>query len=121
MLTVPSTTRVFLASQPIDMRKGFDGLCAMVAEVWQQDPFCGHVFVFHGRRRDRIKVLFWDSGGFVLYYKRLETGRFQMPDTTGRHVRLEPAELAMLLSGIDLNRPRLKRWQPPQTAIDNSR
>lgn len=119
MLTVPATTRVYLASQPVDMRKGFDGLCAIIADAWKHDPLSGHLFVFVGKRRDRIKVLFWDHGGFALYYKRLEKGRFQMPDTSGKHVRLEPTELSMLLSGIDLNRSRLKRWQPPETAIDN--
>jgi transposase len=120
MLTVPATTRVYLASEPVDMRKGFDGLCAIVAERWKQDPFSGYLFVFVGKKRDRIKVLFWDQGGFALYYKRLEKGRFQMPDTSSGNVRLEPTELAMLLSGIDLNRSRLRRWQPPETAIDKS-
>lgn len=120
MLTVPASTRIYLASKPVDMRKGFNGLCAIVAETWQQDPYSGHLFVFVGKRKDRLKVLFWDQGGFALYYKRLEKGRFQMPDTSGRHVRLESTELAMLLSGIDLNRARLKRWKPPETAIDKS-
>jgi transposase len=120
MLTVPASTRVYLAAEPVDMRKGFDGLCAIVAETWKKDPFSGHLFVFVGKRKDRIKVLFWDHGGFALYYKRLEKGRFQMPDTSGKNVRLEPTQLAMLLSGIDLNRPRLRRWQPPETAIDKT-
>lgn len=119
MLTIPATTRIYLASKPVDMRKGFDGLNGLVAEAWGKDPFAGHLFVFIGKRRDRVKILFWDQNGFALYYKRLEKGRFQMPDTTGQHVLLEPAQLSMLLSGIDLNRPRLARWKPPQTAIDN--
>jgi len=76
--------------------------------------------VFVGKRKDRIKVLFWDQGGFVIYYKLLEKGRFQMPDTSGKHVSLEPTQLSMLLSGIDLNRPRLARWTPPQKMIDKT-
>lgn len=120
MLTIPASTRVYFASRPVDMRKGFPGLCAMVEDVWKKDPFSGHLFVFVGKAKDRVKILFWDNNGFALYYKRLEKGRFQMPDTTGEHVRLEAAELSMLLSGIDLERARLKRWKPPTTAIDNS-
>ena len=120
MLTIPASTRIYLASQPVDMRKGFNGLSAVVADLWKKDPYAGHLFVFIGKRKDRVKILFWDQNGFALYYKRLEKGRFQMPDTTGQHVRLEPAQLSMLLSGIDLNRPRLARWIPPQTAIDSS-
>lgn len=120
MLTIPSTTRIYLASQPVDMRKGFDGLSAIVAEVWKKDPLSGHLFVFVGKRRDRVKVLFWDQGGYALYYKRLERGRFQMPNTSGRHVSLDAAQLSMLLGGIDLNRARLRRWTPPETAIDRS-
>lgn len=120
MLTIPASTKIYLASQPVDMRKGFNGLSAIVAETWKKDPFGGQLFVFLGKRRDRVKVLYWDQNGFALYYKRLEKGRFQMPVASGKHVRLEPAQLSMLLSGIDLNRPRLQRWSPPQTAIDSS-
>jgi len=120
MLTIPASTRVYFASQAVDMRKGFPGLCALVEETLQKDPFSGHLFVFVGKAKGRVKILFWDLNGFVLYYKRLEKGRFQMPDTTGAHVRLEAAELSMLLSGIDLQRDRLKRWKPPATAIDNN-
>lgn len=120
MLTIPASTRIYLASQPVDMRKGFPGLISLVDEAWKKDPFSGHLFVFVGKAKDRLKVLFWDRNGFALYYKRLEKGRFQMPDTSGAHVTLEAAELAMLLSGIDLVRARLPRWSPPPTAIDNA-
>ena len=108
-----------MASKPVDMRKGFPGLLSLVEETWKQDPYAGHLFVFVGKSKDRIKILFWDANGFALYYKRLEKGRFQMPDTSGRHVKLEAAELSMLLSGIDLQRARLPKWTPPQRAIDS--
>lgn len=121
MLTIPSTTKIYLASQPVDMRNGFDGLRAIIVDAWKKDPFSGHLFVFLGRRRDRVKILFWDRNGFVLHYKRLEKGRFQMPDTTGERVTLQTAELAMLLGGIDLNAQRLQAWKPPASSIDNSR
>ena len=76
MLTLPSSVRVYLASEPTDMRKGFDGLRALVIGLGQ-DVYSGHLFVFVSRRGDRIKILSWDRGGFVLWYKRLEKGRFR--------------------------------------------
>ena len=77
-------------------------------------PFEGHLFVFVGKSRDKVKILFWDRGGFVVYLKRLERGRFQLPvvDARRKNVELEPAQLAMLLDGIDLNARRLQRWSP---------
>ena len=109
-----------MAPQPVDMRKGFNGLSAIVEADFHKDPYEGDLFVFIGRRLDRVKILFWDKGGFVLYYKRLEKGRFQMPavDEKAKSVRLEGAQLSMLLSGFDLNVSRLRRWDPPQKAID---
>jgi transposase len=102
------------------MRKGFDGLLSIAQQEWNKDPYVGHLFAFIGKRRNRIKILFWDRGGFVLYYKRLERGRFQMPQVHNgqRTVKLEGTQLAMLLSGFDLNVERLRRWKPPKSAID---
>lgn len=80
------------------------------------DLFAGHLFVFLGRRADRCKILFWDRGGLVLYYKRLELGRFRAPRLTsdGRAIEMDATELAMLLDGIDVNRVRrATHWQPP--------
>ena len=114
MLTLPSSVRIWLCSTTVDMRKGFGGLFCIVSEEWKKDPYSGHLFVFIGRQKDRIKVLFWDAGGFVLYYKRLEKGCFQMPNTKGTTVDLEGTQLSMLLSGIDLNVERLRRWKPPE-------
>ena len=77
MLTIPASTRVYFASQAVDMRKGFPGLCALVEETLQKDPFSGHLFVFVGKAKGRVKILFWDLNGFVLYYKRLEKAGFK--------------------------------------------
>ena len=94
MLTLPSSVRVYLAAEPVDLRRGHDGLSAIVRGVWRLNPgFDGHLLVFLGRRLDRVKILLWDRNGFVLYYKRLSQGRFRMPKVpaggnaggTGRH------------------------------------
>ena len=114
MLGLPPSVRIYFAVEPVDMRKGIDGLRAQVEEEFRKDPYEGHLFVFIGKRRDRVKILFWDRSGFVLYLKRLERGRFQLPvlDLKRKQVHMEPAQLAMLLDGIDLNARRLSRWQP---------
>jgi transposase len=82
--------------------------------VLKQDPFNGHLFVFVGKRRDKVKVLYWDQNGFVLYMKRLEQGRFQLPVVDERRIKVEmqSEQLQMLLKGIDLNAKRLQRWSP---------
>ncbi len=116
MLTLPPSVRIYLASAPVDMRRGHDGLVAVVRTQWKLDPYEGHLFVFVGRRSDRCKILFYDRGGFVLYYKRLERGRFRVPHVTpgAASVTLDATALAMLLDGIDVvavKRPR--HWEPP--------
>jgi transposase len=121
MLGFPPSVRIYFAVEPLDMRKGIDGLRAEVEATLRKDAFEGHLFVFVGKRRDRVKILFWDRNGFVLYMKRLERGRFQLPavDAKRRQVEMEPAQLGMLLDGIDLNARRLARWQPK--GIDKGR
>ena len=97
------------------MRRGHDGLAAIVQSQWAVDLYEGHLFVFVGRRSDRVKILFWDRGGFVLYYKRLERGRFRLPKigTGEKSVTLGASELAMLLDGIDIAAVKQpKRWTP---------
>jgi transposase len=116
MLTLPSSVRVHLAAEPVDLRRGHDGLVAIVRNVWRLDPYAGHLFVFLGRRLDRVKILVWDKNGFVLYYKRLSQGRFRMPKVPADATRLEldATTLAMLLGGIDtkyVRRPTM--WVPP--------
>ncbi|MCB9730200.1 MAG: IS66 family insertion sequence element accessory protein TnpB [Deltaproteobacteria bacterium] len=116
MLTLPPSVRIYLGTEATDMRKGHDGLAALVT-ARSQDVYSGHLFVFLSRRRDRAKVLWFDRGGFVLWYKRLERGRFRMPALRDRAdtVSLDAAELAMLLDGIDLSGVRRPRtWIPGQ-------
>ena len=97
-------TRIWLATQPADMRCGFDRLAELARTVTGQDPLCGHLFLFRGRGGDRLKVLYWDRDGFALWYKRLEEGVFKLPklDAGATSVELRASELAMLLDGIDL-------------------
>jgi transposase len=116
MLTLPRSVKVILATARIDMRCGHDGLCAIVRNQWQLDPFTGSVFVFVGKRGDRIKCLFWTRGGFVLVYKRLERGRFKVPhvDSTATKIEIDAVQLSMLLDGIDFGRVRRPDlWTPP--------
>lgn len=104
MISLPPTVRIFLATQPADMRKGFDGLKSLVEEFLKQDPLSGHLFVFRNRRGDRVKILYWDRDGLAVWYKRLEAGTFRFPAATddGTSVEVRPADLAMLLDGVDL-------------------
>jgi transposase len=111
MMGLPAGTRVWLAVGRTDMRKGFDGLAAAVQERMAQDPFCGHLFVFRGRRGDLIKVLWWDGQGLCLFAKRLEKGRFVWPSPADGKVVITPAQLGMLLGGIDWRMPR-RTWRP---------
>jgi transposase len=116
MLSLPPSVRIFLATAPFDMRKSIDGLAALVNDILSQNPYSGHVFVFRGRRCDRIKILVWDKNGFALYYKRLETGRFHFPDTRSPNRELDSTALILLLEGLDLELvARAPRWQPAAT------
>lgn len=98
-------TRIWIAAGVTDMRRGFDGLAALVQTQLEADPFSGQIFVFRGRRGDRIKLLWWDGDGLCLFCKRLELGRFVWPQATSGSVSLTTAQLAMLLEGIDWRRP----------------
>jgi transposase len=116
MLTLPPAVRVFVATQPIDGRKGAYSLAAMVRSAFEHDPFAGNLYVFFTRRLDRVRVLYWDRNGFALWTKRLEKGRFRAAmSADGRLVasELEYAELALILEGIDLAGARRRaRWVP---------
>ena len=108
MITIPRSVRIFIGSTPIDMRKSIDGLMAIVQEELEQDAYSGFLFVFVSRRADRVKILTWDKGGFVLVYKRLEKGQFKLPhmDPSSMAVEIDATQLAMLLDGIDFGRVR---------------
>lgn len=114
MLGLSPSVKIHFATTLVDMRKGIDGLRAVVEQTLKKDPLCGHLFVFVGRSKDKVKILFWDRNGFVLYLKRLEQGRFQFPsvDERRQHVEMDAAQLAMLLGSIDLNAKRLRPWAP---------
>ena len=105
MMTLPPKTHIWIAAGVTDMRRGFDGLSALVQTKLEQSPFSGHVFVFRGRRGDLIKVLWWDGDGLCLFAKRLERGRFVWPQASDGSVALTRAQLSMLLEGIDWRRP----------------
>lgn len=118
MLTLPSSVRVYLAAEPVDLRRGHDGLVAIVRATWRLNPFDGHLFVFLGKRLDRVKILAWDRNGFVLYYKRLSQGRFRLPTIPrgAERVEMDATTLTMLLDGIDVKHVRRPtRWEPPET------
>ena len=118
MLTVGTGAKVFLATQSVDLRRGHDGLCSLVRNEMHLDPFAGHLFVFIGKRGDRMKCLFWDRGGFVLYYKRLSKGRFRLPRVPAGADRIvmDGTELAMLLGGYEVRASqRQPAWQPAST------
>lgn len=109
MLTLPPTVRVFVARDPADMRKSFDGLSALVVEKIDEDPQSGHLFVFFNKRRDRIKIILWDRSGYWLLYKRLEHGRFHLfdhADGKSGGFELRASDLTLLLEGIDLRGAR---------------
>jgi transposase len=119
MLTLPPSVRIFVGAAPVDMRRSFDGLAAIATQVVGRDPRSGHLFVFFGRARDRVKVLFWDRTGFCLLYKRLEKGTFRLPvlpkDATA--IELASADLALILEGIDLAAAtRHRRYRAPASA-----
>ena len=115
MIGLPAGTRIWIACGLTDLRNGFDGLAALVQTQLAEDPFSGQLFVFRGRRGDRLKVLWWDGDGLCLYCKRLERGRFVWPRAERGSVHLTGAQLSMLLEGIDWRRP--ERTHVPQLAV----
>lgn len=112
MIPVPSGVRVWLAAGHTDMRKGFPGLSLLVQEVLRRDPYGGQLFVFRGRRGDLLKIIWHDGQGACLFTKRLERGRFVWPSSgTDGRISLTPAQLSMLLEGIDWRMPE-RTWRP---------
>ncbi len=115
MIALPARTRVWIAAGVTDMRKGMDGLAALVQTALSENPFSGHVFVFRGRRGDLVKLLWFDGDGVCLFAKRLERGRFVWPQAESGSVSLSAAQLSMLLEGIDWRRPT-RTWTPELAA-----
>jgi transposase len=106
VITLRSDLKVVIASRPVDFRKGIQGLSALVAEALAADPFCGDVFVFRSSRANRLKLLAWDGTGMILATKYLESGRFTWPPATAGAVNITPAQMAMLVDGLDWSRVR---------------
>ena len=114
MIHLPASVRVYLCLTPCDMRKSFDSLQALVREQLELDAFAGHLFVFTSRRKDRVKILYWDRDGFAVWSKRLEEGTYSVPfgDGAERRREITAQELGALLSGIDLSTAkRRKRYR----------
>src|SRR5262245_54627209 len=122
MISLPHAVRVFMHTPATDLRKGFDALSGLVTTAFAQDPTSGHLFLFVNRRRDRLKILYWDRDGLAIWYKRLETGSFQLPaincDTPS--IEMTSTQLTLILSGIDLRSARQrKRYQRPKPEAEN--
>jgi transposase len=120
MFSIPGQVKIFVALEPADMRRGFEGLSALVQQTLEQDPLSGHLFLFRNRRRDRVKILFWDGDGYALFYKRLARGTFEFPqpqDPQSPSIEIRSSELSMLLDGIELQgRRRRPRYERPAAA-----
>jgi len=129
MIGVSHGIKVFVCTEPADMRRSFDGLSGMVDKLIRQDPLSGHLFVFRNRNRDRLKILYWDGDGLAIWYKRLENGTFQFPTDLKEQreslkknprggVEISSSDLSLLLGGIDLSsvhkRRRFKRPSKPR-------
>jgi len=123
MLSLPANVCIYLCTAPTDMRKSFDGLSGLVQSVFERDLLEGHLFLFVNRRRDRVKLLWWDRDGLALFYKRLESGTFETPRVVAdrSHVELDATEMAMLLGGVSLaGMKRRKRYMPSRSQATSS-
>jgi transposase len=120
MFTLPSSVAVFICCLPTDMRKSFDSLAAAVEQIICQNPLSGHLFVFFNRPRSMVKILFWDRSGYCLYYKRLESGTFALPEdvmASGDSAPFSLPDLMLILEGIDLSMAhRRKRFSLKKVA-----
>jgi transposase len=125
MLTLPASVRIYVAAEPVDLRRGFDGLAAATRNL-MGDPLSGHLFCFLNRRKNRIKLLVWDRTGYLLLYKRLERGTFALPTAPApgrRHVEVDAGELGLMLEGLDLRgaRRRVRWYRSPHQALGPAR
>ena len=104
-------TKIYLAAGATDMRKGFDGLYALVRDRLELEPLSGHVFLFSNAQRNRMKLIYWDGSGLWVCAKRLEKGRFRWPEAQDKHsVTMRTEELAMLVNGLDVKQTRQRKW-----------
>lgn len=115
MIGPPAGTRIWIAAGITDMRRGMDGLASLVQTTLEENPFCGHVFAFRGRRGHVVKILWWSGDGLCLFVKRLEKGRFVWPQADSGKIHLSAAQLSMLLEGIDWRHPQ-RTWNPSRAA-----
>jgi transposase len=106
MLKLPGGTRIFMAVKPVDMRRSFDGLCATITEALGSNPLSGDLYLFRGKRADRIKAIIWDRHGLAIWYKRLERGTYKWPTRDSASIELTEHELTLLLDGVDFTRIR---------------
>jgi transposase len=105
-MMLPDNCKIFLVADPVDMRRSFDGLSAVIVERLGCHPMAGSLFLFRGRGGDRLKILWWDRNGLVLWYKRLEKGRFKWPSVESESIGLTTLELSLLLDGVDFTKLR---------------
>ncbi len=117
MLKLPPDTRIFMAVMPVDMRRSFSGLCAIIAETLGANPLGGDLFMFRGKRSDRVKAIVWDRTGLAIWYKRFERGKYKWPSPDAAAIELTEHELALLLDGVDFTRirslPPFALYAPP--------
>jgi transposase len=106
MLRLPIGARIFMAVKPVDMRRSFDGLCATIAEALGSNPLSGDLYLFRGKRADRIKAIIWDRNGLAIWSKRLEKGKYKWPTRDSASIELSAHELELLLDGVDFTRIR---------------
>ncbi|MER9939233.1 IS66 family insertion sequence element accessory protein TnpB [Mesorhizobium sp. M0088] len=116
MIAPGADLKIYMATRPVDFRRGLDGLAAAVQEILGLDPFCGAAFVFRAKRADRIKILVWDRTGLVLVHKRLEGSKFVWPQVRDGVMRMSPAMFAALFEGLDWRLVRPDRARRPQLA-----
>jgi transposase len=120
VLTLPPGLRIYVAIDPVDMRKSFDGLAGIIQTQLQLDPLAGHLVLFTNRRRDLLKIFFFDRSGYTIIFRRLEQGTFQFPKGESR-VQIDVAQLAMILEGIDLRSVvRRKRYAHPAGSLSET-
>ena len=112
MLSIPPSVKIFLCTEPTDLRRGLDGLAALVEERLEEDPLSRHLFIFLNRRCNRLKLLYWDEDGYAIWMKRLERGTFELPRTKPSDavsMKITASKLSLILGGIDLSSVRRRR------------